>query len=845
MGFPDRPRRARLDCVRLEDRTVPAALDAGPSIALPELAATGAFAGDRVNVVMTAETTTATDTAALARTPFARSVLPLGFGIYSVTLTPGTDLTQAIEYYGRVSGVQSAAADTTITVQQTPNDPRYGSLYGMTKIGAPTAWDTTTGNPNFVVAVIDSGVDYTHPDLAANMWRNPGEIPNDGIDNDNDGFVDDVFGADFANNDGNPMDDNNHGTHVAGTIGAVGNNAVGVAGVNWNVKIMALKFLDASGSGSTSNAVRAIDFAVTKGVKLSNNSWGGGGADPTLTAAIGRARTAGHIFVAAAGNSGQNIDATPSYPASYTANYDNVVAVAATDSNDVLANFSNYGATRVQLAAPGVSIVSTTPNNTYSTFSGTSMAAPHVTGAIALYWGQNPSLTYQQVISKLTSSVDPVAGLAGKVSTGGRLNVAKMLAGSTSPPVSPPPVVPPVSPPPFVSGPKVTSAVFNGTSTQLTSVRVTFDKAINATTFTAADVASFTGPNGAITTTYTVTPVSGTSNQFDITFAAQTAAGNYSLTFGPDIRDTAGNQMNQNGNTANGETADRFTAGGTLTLNVNRTYDSGAVSVNLADLTTTTITFTIAESLRISDMDVALTILHTYDSDLSITLTSPTVNGVAGRTVTLFNRRGGAGDNLSGTRFDDEAAASIATGAAPFAGSFRPETALSAFDGLNTAGAWTLRVTDNAAGDVGRLTNLKFIVAGVQGAGGLSVTALGFRDEAPAAAEPTSAPAATAHAADATADDHLPFADEVEPTAAAAVVAAPPADPLLLLFGTEPTRTADLPPLTPNTVAPLAARAALPASDIDTPEDPVYAMLEFASAPAARSEDVFEAWPAE
>jgi subtilisin family serine protease len=341
MGFPDRrvPRRPHLALELLEDRTTPTKLDDAISLALPELVATGAVAHDRINVVMASSVNTAADTARLAHVPFAAGVKSLGFGIYSVTLAPGADVVDAIGHYGSISGVLTAAPDVIIQVQQTPNDPNYAPLYGMTKIGAPTAWNTTTGNGNFVVAVIDTGVDYRHPDLAANMWRNAGEVAGDGIDNDNNGFVDDVYGADFANHDGNPFDDNGHGTHVSGTIGAVGNNALGVAGVNWSVKIMALKFLSANGSGYTSSAIAALDYAVSHGAKISNNSWGGGGYDSALATAIGRAQTAGHIFVAASGNSSQNIDSTPSYPASYIKNYSNVVTVAATDSNDGLASF--------------------------------------------------------------------------------------------------------------------------------------------------------------------------------------------------------------------------------------------------------------------------------------------------------------------------------------------------------------------------------------------------------------------------------------------------------------------------------------------------------------------------
>ncbi len=728
MGFPDRLARgrARLAVELLEDRTTPAKLDDALSLALPDLVATGAVAGDRINVVMAADATAAADAAALAATPFAQNVRALGFGIYSVALTPGTDVAAAVAYYGSAAGVLTAAPDAIVQLQKTPNDTSYSSLYGMTKIGAPTAWDTTTGTSGFVVAVIDSGVDYTHPDLAANMWTNPNETAGDGIDNDSNGFVDDIYGWDFANGDSNPFDDNNHGTHVAGTIGAVGNNSRGVVGVNWSVKIMALKFLSGTGSGYTSDAIASLDYAVKNGAKVSNNSWGGGGYDGSLASAIGRARTAGHIFVAAAGNSSINIDTTPSYPASYIGSYNNVVTVAATNSSDVLASFSNYGAGNVTLAAPGVSILSTTPNNTYSSFSGTSMAAPHVSGAIALYWGANSSASYTDVIAKLKSSVDAVSGLSGKVATGGRLNVANMLASSPPPSVAP--------------GPKVTAASFTTTSTQLTKATFTFDKAINASTFTSADIVSFTGPNGAVTTSYAITPVGTTGTTFDVTFTAQTVAGSYTMVIGPDIRDTSGNQMNQNGNATAGETtADRATATGSLVLTVNKTYSANSLTLAIRDNATVTSSITVTDDVKITDLDARVTLTHTYDSDLVIKLIAPT-----GKTVTLFNRHGGSGDNLTGTTFSDEAGTAIANGRAPFSGTFRPFAALTGFDGLSTKGTWTLSVQDAATRDTGTLTSWSFSVTGTVGGGNSSsrVQALGFRDEVTDEPEPFAEPIA-------------------------------------------------------------------------------------------------------
>ncbi|HYE03636.1 MAG TPA: S8 family serine peptidase [Phycisphaerales bacterium] len=346
-----------------------------------------------------------------------------------------------------VPGVEYAEPDYIVQRCVNPNDTYFGLQWGMHSTGqtvngdpgiadadidAPEAWNVFTGSSGFVVAVIDDGTNYGHADLAANMWTNPGEVAGNGLDDDANGYVDDVRGWDFYTNDNDPYG-GGHGTHTAGTVGAVGNNALGVAGVSWQCKVMPLRFLGPMG-GATSDAIEALQYAVGKGVKVSNNSWGGGGYSQALYDAINAARAAGHLFVAAAGNGGSdqvgdNNDAVAFYPASYT--LDNVISVAATNNNDGRAGFSNYGATSVDLGAPGVNIVSTYGTG-YAYSDGTSMACPHVAGAAALVWANNPSFSYAQVRARLLSTVRPVASLGGITVTGGVLNLAGAVGTSTN-----------------------------------------------------------------------------------------------------------------------------------------------------------------------------------------------------------------------------------------------------------------------------------------------------------------------------------------------------------------------------------------------------------------------------
>lgn len=370
-----------------------------------------------------------------------------------------------------------------------PNDTRFSEQWNMNNsndadIDAPEAWATQTGSTDVLVAVIDTGVDYDHEDLKEQMWRNPGESgggkENNGIDDDNNGYKDDYRGWNFSADNNNPYDDNQHGTHCAGVIGAVGDNGKGVAGVNWHVKIMPLKFLGSDGSGTTEDAAEAIIYAARMGAKVMSNSWGGGDNSRTLQDAIQLASDQGVLFVAAAGNESSNTDNTANYPSTY--DVPNVVAVASSDRNDALSSFSNYGRYTVDLAAPGSSILSAQPLGRYQLLSGTSMATPHVAGAAALIWAQYPTLTMKQVIVRLYGSTDRKTAFVNRMATGGRLNLAN--AFSTKPLIALTTDLPYTN---NVTGPYnvSTSVVDDG---MVTNVKLVYS--VNSTTSDSVDMAS-------------------------------------------------------------------------------------------------------------------------------------------------------------------------------------------------------------------------------------------------------------------------------------------------------------------------------------------------------------------
>ena len=407
------------------------------------------------------------DALSAVRTVSSRRVSPAAGAPFSLTLPRGLSVELAIKRLSGMAGVASVEPDYLMTTDDTSNDPQFTGgnqwdMYGAASSpsneygsGAADAWAAGyTGSRSVFVGVIDEGIQFSHPDLTANIWTNPYD-PVDGVDNDGNGYVDDVHGWDFFNNDSTVYDGNSfagydsHGTHVSGTIGAVGGNGTGIAGINWQVTIVSAKFLGPNG-GWVSDAIRALDYLTDLHTRhgldivATNNSWGGGTADPDLQAAIERAGDAGMLFVAAAGNSSADNDATAAFPSNLTCTehadgtprgYDCVIAVAAIDKYGALSYFSDYGATTVDLGAPGSAVLSTVPVNTYASWDGTSMATPHVTGALALC-ASIGGLRGGDLRAALMGSVAPTSSLAGKTVSGGRLDIGAMV-DLCAPPTAP------------------------------------------------------------------------------------------------------------------------------------------------------------------------------------------------------------------------------------------------------------------------------------------------------------------------------------------------------------------------------------------------------------------------
>lgn len=331
--------------------------------------------------------------------------------------------------------------DYLVSASRTPTDSAYqdGTLWGLINtgqnggvpgadIGGEAAWDLSTGATDVIVAVIDGGIRYTHRDLAEQMWRNPGEIAGNGVDDDNDGYTDNVFGINAITGTGDPFDEGGHGTHVAGTIGAAANDENPHVGVAWNVSLMACKFLDSEGFGFNSDAIRCVNFAIENGARILNNSWGGAGFQFSMLLTITAAENRGALFVAAAGNQSNDSDVVRHYPSGYTRG--NIIAVAAIDRSDKLASFSNFGVSSVDLGAPGVEIYSSSNGSDtgYRILSGTSMATPHVSGVAALLLARFPEMSVNELRERILGSAVPLESLRDKTVSGGRLNAFHALS---------------------------------------------------------------------------------------------------------------------------------------------------------------------------------------------------------------------------------------------------------------------------------------------------------------------------------------------------------------------------------------------------------------------------------
>lgn len=371
-------------------------------------------------------------------------------GVYLIKRPSVESVEGSLSILSKIKSIQAVEANHRWHLRRIPQDPMFKELWGLMNFGQEShgespsklgvsgvdinmskAWDITTGDKKVKVAVIDTGIDYNHPDLKENIWINEAELNGQpGVDDDNNGCIDDIHGCNFAYKNGYPMDDDGHGSHVAGTIGAVGNNNIGVTGINWSVSLVPVKFIDNKDEGTTDDAIRCIDYAIAVGAKVISNSWGGDDDSAFLKQAIERSRDAGALFVVASGNDAKDGDLNPDFPAGF--DIENIISVAAIDNTGELADFSNYGKIKVHIAAPGENILSTYsdpkyPGLNYDGESGTSMATPHVSGVAALLLAKNPTITYKEMKKAILDSARPLPALKGKVSTDGMLDAYEAL----------------------------------------------------------------------------------------------------------------------------------------------------------------------------------------------------------------------------------------------------------------------------------------------------------------------------------------------------------------------------------------------------------------------------------
>ena len=570
----------------------------------------------------------------------------------------GMSTKQAIKLLQAHAAIDYVEPDYRVSIASAPNDPDFSKLWGLhnegqsngtadADIDALEAWSITTGSKDVVIGVIDTGVDHSHSDLLANMWVNPNEIAGDGIDNDGNGYIDDVHGINAITNVGDPMDDQGHGTHVSGTIGATGNNNNGIVGVNHEAAIVGCKFLDASGSGSTSDAIKCIDYMVSLkndgvNVRVLNNSWGGGGFSQALADAITASEQADILFVAAAGNDAVDNDQNPHYPSNYE--HESVLSVASTDRNDNMSDFSQWGLTSVDLGAPGSAIYSTVPGNSYATYSGTSMATPHVAGVAALVLSLNPDLSTSELKQLLMSSGDDNTQLQGKTVSGKRLNANRALEQADPTPSFKLSVTP--------------------SSQQIT----------------AGDTATYTFEIGSIADWSGVVDLELVSDLAQASLSATTAMPGDTVTLTvPTLESTQWGSYNFTVNGSSGELAKQKSVRLLVDpVGLNDFTYSNETPVDIPDNDTAGISsvITINDPLTVFATQADINISHSYIGDLIVTLTSPT-----GTTSTLHSQSGGSADDLI------------------------QSYALADFNGEVATGDWTLYVEDTFAADTGTLNN--------------------------------------------------------------------------------------------------------------------------------------------